>query len=101
MRSLELFYLTNCPYCINAEKAIAELSKENPLFGKVSIRRIEEEQEPEMIKGHDYYYVPSIFMDGKKLYEAQPGQDYDTIKVNVRRCLEAASAGDQSNFAKE
>lgn len=85
MKEIELFYLTNCPYCRNAEKAIAELLQENPELGKIAVRRIEESREPEAAAGYDYYYVPTFFYNGKKLYEAQPGQDYETIKANVRR----------------
>ena len=88
MKNIELFYLTNCPYCKNARKAIEELQAEDPAFGEIGIRWIEETQEPEMLKGRDYYYVPTIFYGDTKLYEAKPGQDYETIKSNVRRSFE-------------
>ena len=88
MREILLFHLTNCPYCINARKAIEELQAEEPAFREIQIRWVEETQEPEMVKGRDYYYVPTIFFGEKKLYEAQPGQDYQTIKSNVRRAFE-------------
>lgn len=90
MKELELFYLTGCPYCINAEKAIKELTQEDPEFAEVPIRRIEETLQPELTVGRDYYYVPTIFMGEKKLYEARPGQGYETIKENVRRSLQEA-----------
>ena len=90
MKELDLFYLTNCPYCRNAAKAIEALVKEEPVLGNVPIRRIEESQQPELTAGRDYYYVPTIFMGEKKLYEARPGQDYETIKENVRRALHEA-----------
>ena len=32
MKELEIFYLTSCPYCINARKAIDELTAENPAY---------------------------------------------------------------------
>ena len=38
-----------------------------------------------------YYYVPSLFIDGEKLFEAQPGQDYETIKAAVEKTLKAAA----------
>ena len=31
-------------------------------------------------------------MDGKKLYEAQPGQSYDKIYAEVKRAFDAARA---------
>ena len=88
MKEIILFYLTNCPYCRNARKAIEELQNEEPAFRGIQIRWVEETQEPEMVKGRDYYYVPTIFCGEKKLYEARPGQDYETIKSNVRRAFE-------------
>ncbi len=93
MKEIELFYLTNCPYCRNAEKAIGELLQEDPDFGKIAVRRIEESREPEAAAGYDYYYVPSFFYNGEKLYEAQPGQDYETIKANVRRVFSEVLKG--------
>ena len=88
MKEIFLFHLANCPYCINARKAIEALKFENPAYRDIQIRWIEETQEPEMLKGRDYYYVPTIFYGDQKLYEAQPGQDYDTIKENVRRSFD-------------
>ena len=88
MKELELFYLSNCPYCINARKALDELVKENPAFGEISIRWIEESEEPALVTGRDYYYVPSLFFRGKKLYEAKPSHDYGTIKEKLRAALE-------------
>ena len=88
MKEIELFYLTNCPYCIHAKNAIEALKAEEPAFREIGIRWIEESKEPELTEGHDYYYVPSIFYKGTKLYEAKPGQDYETVKENVRRSFE-------------
>jgi len=90
MKEIEMFYLTGCPYCRNAEKAIEALIQEKPAYASVSIRRIEESLEPDLTEGRDYYYVPTFFLGEKKLYEAKPGQGYDEIKSNVRRCLEEA-----------
>lgn len=83
MKEIELFYLPNCPYCKNARKAIDELLTENAGFRDIRILWIDESRETEKAESLDYWYVPSIFYDGKKLYEAQPGQDYDTIKAAV------------------
>ena len=38
----------------------------------------------------DYYYVPSLFIEGRKVYEAQPGDTYDTIKAAVASAFEEA-----------
>lgn len=88
MEELELFYLTNCPYCRFADKAIEELQEEDPAFRDICIRRIEETREPKLAAQRNYYYVPSFFLNGEKLYEAQPGQDMNEVKENVRRVFE-------------
>ena len=38
----------------------------------------------------DYYYVPAMYIGGDKLYEAAPGEDYETIRENLRRVFEQA-----------
>ena len=88
MKELALFYLRGCPYCINARKAIGELLEETPAFGEIAIRWIEESEEPALVAGRDYYYVPSLFFRGKKLYEAKPSHGYEDIKGNIRAALE-------------
>ena len=87
MKEIELFYLPNCPYCKNAQKAIEELQAENPAFRDIQIIRIDESREPAKAESRDYWYVPTFFYGEKKLYEAQPGQDYDTIKENIKNAF--------------
>ena len=84
MKQIELFYLPNCPYCKNAKKAIEELQAEAPAFREIEILWIDESREPVKAESRDYWYVPTIFYGEKKLYEADPGQGYDSIKENVK-----------------
>ena len=88
MKKITLFYLENCPYCIHAKKALAELRAERPAYGDVEIEWIEESRHPELVAGYDYYYVPSMFAGGTKLYEANPGQDYNAVKASIRKALD-------------
>ena len=37
-----------------------------------------------------YYYVPSIFVDGTKVYEAKPGESYEECKQHVETAFRAA-----------
>ena len=70
MKEIELFYLTHCPYCVKARKAVEELMEEYPAFAGLNVKWIEESQEPVLADSRDYYCVPSLFFAGKKLYEA-------------------------------
>ena len=90
MKELTAFYLTNCPYCINAKVALAELCAEKPEYSGIQIDWIEESLEPGRTMGYDYYYVPTFFLGKDKLYEAKPGQSYEEIKELVKGCLEKA-----------
>lgn len=90
MKEIELFYLSHCPYCIKARKAVDELMAETPAFAGLHVKWIEENEEPELAASRDYYRVPSLFFRGRKLYEASPADDYDAIKGNIRSAFTAA-----------
>jgi glutaredoxin len=92
MKPITAFYLTHCPYCRNAKAALEELITENQVYGTVPITWYEESENPDAVKGHTYYYVPSLFIGHEKLYEAQPGQTYEEIKKHVKAALDKALA---------
>ena len=92
MKTITLFHLEHCPYCIKARKALEELCKVDPAYSSVQINWIEERQEPEVADKFDYYYVPTIYYEGKKLYEAHPSEDYETIKGKVKEALDTVLA---------
>ena len=57
-KEILLFSRDDCGYCAKAHKAIAELKAENPAYGTLSLREVEETREPEFIEKFDYYAVP-------------------------------------------
>lgn len=89
MKTIKLFFLTNCPYCHSARKALTELTGEKPAYREIEVDWIEESRQPDLAGQFDYYYVPSIFTGDKKLYEADPSEDYASIKENIRAALDA------------
>lgn len=93
MKEIELFYLKSCPYCRNAQKAIGELTTENPAYGEIQIDWIEESEQPEIADARDYYSVPTIFYGDEKLYEAHFTHSYDVIKQNIRDAFDRVLAG--------
>jgi len=92
MKTLTMIEMEGCPYCANAHRAIEALRAEG--YEGVQVDFIDENKEPAKTQpfAGQYYYVPSIFMDGEKLYEAQPGQTYDKIYAAVKSTFEAARA---------
>ena len=89
-KRLTILHLDDCPYCHKARRALGELCEENPTYRGVAVEWIEEGRESDAA-GHytDYYYVPTIYAGGQKLYEAHPGDDYDKIKSEVKAALDA------------
>ena len=87
---LTVFYMNGCPYCAMARKAVDELQRENSAFAGVQLKWIEERSNAALAAQYDYYYVPSVFDGTKKLYEADPSQNYESIKASMRQALEAA-----------
>ncbi len=90
MKKLTLFYLEDCPYCHNARRAQKELLEEHPEYGGVEVEWIEESRSPEIAQQYDYYYVPTIFAEKAKLYEAHPGESYEECLEKMKAAFEAA-----------
>ena len=92
MHEIEIFYLTGCPYCRHARRAAAELMAEEPAYGALRLRWIEENEEAELANCRDYDRVPSVFYGGDKLYECAPFQGYETIKAHLKAAFDRALA---------
>ena len=86
MKKITMIKIPGCPYCAKAKKAFEELCQK-PEYANAEVEVIDEQLQPELVTPYNgkYYYVPSLFIDGEKLFEAQPGQDYETIKAAVEK----------------
>ena len=93
MKKILLFYLADCPYCHYARRALSELIEEQPAYGEIEVEWVEESRHPRISARYDYYYVPTIFYEGKKLYEAHPSEDYAACKKNVQAALDRVLHG--------
>ena len=89
-KKITAFYLNGCPYCRQARKALEDLINEDNKYSHVIIDWIEEENNPQISEKYNYYYVPAMFIDNDKLYEAQPGENYETCRQNIKRVLDSA-----------
>ncbi len=87
VKYLRLFYLPGCPYCRWAQRAIDELMQQHREFYGIKIDWIDEDLNYGFAQKFDYYYVPSIFDENKKLYEAKPGVKYDELKRAIESSL--------------
>ncbi len=91
MQKITLIKIEGCPYCKAAYRAIDELKTSNNDYTATQIEILDENFQPELAgKFTDYYYVPSMYVGGKKIYEAHPGESYDECFANVKKVFEAA-----------
>ena len=87
MGQVIIFYLEHCPYCVKARRAVEELRADNAALNALDIEWIEESRQPDVADRYDYYRVPTVYVDGEKLYECSPSHDYDAIREHIRAAL--------------
>lgn len=90
MKNVTAFYIEGCPYCRQAREALKELCEGNEKYSSVKIEWVDENLHPEISERYNYYHVPSMFVDGAKIYEAHRGEKYEECRENVKKVLEAA-----------
>jgi glutaredoxin len=69
MKKILFFYQDTCPYCLSALRELKALRDENPDYAALDIELVEERREPERADKYDYWYVPTLYVDGEKLHE--------------------------------
>ena len=84
MKNVEMFYLKNCPYCKKAMNYLDELKSSDIRFKNIHITMIEESEQKELADSKDYYYVPTFYVDGKKVFEGAPD------KSDIQKVLDLA-----------
>ena len=90
MKEVLMFHLESCGYCDKARRALDELFAENPAYRDVPLTRIEESQQPELADRYDYYAVPTLYVDGQKVFEARLFMRYEEIRDGVKAALDRA-----------
>ena len=86
MKPITYFYLKECPFCKKAFRYIEELKREHPELQTVEIDTVEESEQPEIADRYDYYYVPTFYVDGKKVHEG--GIFKEEMETVLRKALE-------------
>lgn len=84
MKKVQLFYLERCPYCIKARKYLEELQSEER-YKDIQIEMIEENQQEALASAYDYYYVPTFFVDGVKVFEG--AMEYDDVVEVLEKAI--------------
>ena len=77
-RQILFFHLPQCPRCLRARQLMAELFVRHPEYKDLPIREVNELNETASANAHNYNFVPSFFVGGKKIFEGRPS--YKKIK---------------------
>ncbi len=84
MKEITAFKMFGCPYCANAMKAIQELVEEHPEYKDIALTWHDESEAASLDGNYRFDYVPCMFIDGEKKYEAQPGESYNATKELIK-----------------
>ena len=75
MKKITMFTMESCPFCKQALRWMDELIQKNPEYRDLEIEKIDEVIYPKIAAQFDYYYVPTYYVDGKKLHEGAASPD--------------------------
>ena len=84
---VKLFYLKTCPFCKKALRYIDEAKAAHPELADVAIEMIAESGQPALGVSYDYYYVPTVYVNGEKGHEG--GIYPDEVERILRQAHEA------------
>lgn len=84
MKKLMIFYQERCPFCKRAFGYIEELIRENSEYSNIPIELVEETLQADFADTFDYYYVPTFYLNGKKMHEG------GIYKEEVKKILDSA-----------
>lgn len=85
MKDILMFILPGCPHCQLALRCQEKLLAEHPAWKDIPIRVVDESREAVFADAHDYYYVPTWYVDGEKVFEGH------AEKADVEKILRAAA----------
>lgn len=69
MSTITLYHFEGCPACGHAKEWIKELKAEKPELAQAHVDLVDVHKTPDFKAPAPFNYVPTFFMDGKKLLE--------------------------------
>ncbi len=85
MAPILMMILEDCPYCRRALDYMEELKEEYPEYRDIPVQIADENKEKKLADSLDYYYVPTYYVDGKKVHEG--AADKRQVKAVLDRAL--------------
>ncbi|MDR0897501.1 MAG: thioredoxin family protein [Oscillospiraceae bacterium] len=74
MKPIVMFYQTTCPHCQRAFRWMDAVMQAHPEYAAIPLERVEEREQAERANAHDYWYVPTFYVDGEKVHEGVASQ---------------------------
>lgn len=91
MKKITLIKMKGCMYCAQVLGAIKEVKEEYPEFANIEVEVLDKKTDARAKEFEGmYHYVPSMFVEGKKVYEAHPDETYGECLLNVKKIFRAA-----------
>lgn len=90
-KCVRIFKLSYCGYCRRALQYVDELQKDNPEFRVLDIETIDEREQAEEARKHDYYYVPTFYIGDEKVHEGAVTREQ--VAEILRRACAMDTAG--------
>ncbi len=84
MSTITLYHFEGCPACGHAKEWIKELQAEKPELKHARVEQIDVYKTPDFKAPAPFSYVPTFFMDGRKLLEGA------VTKEKIEQILRAA-----------
>ena len=75
MSTITLYHFEGCPACARAKEWISELQSEKPELSKAKVEKVDVYKTPDFKAPAPFTYVPTFFMDGRKLLEGAVTKD--------------------------
>ncbi len=85
MKKITMFIQPMCPYCKKALRYIDSAKAAHPELAEIEIEIHDELKEAEFADKFDYYYVPTFYIEDKKIHEGGIFED-EVVEV-LRQAL--------------
>lgn len=69
MKKIKVFKLTYCGFCRQALQYLDETICANPDYRNLEIEIIDEAEQRQVARAHNYYYVPTFYVGDVKVHE--------------------------------
>lgn len=69
MKPILMFMSKTCPHSQRAFKWMDDVKQEHPEYKDLDITMVDEREEPDRCAKYDYYFIPTYYVDGKKVHE--------------------------------